>query len=66
MEGAEVPRGQVADLKVSVVSNEVSVPGGPGRLPVYAEEVRVHPKVTTAADGSGRGEGTGLVDVGET
>jgi len=65
MDGAEVPRGQVADLKVSVVSNEVSVPGGPGRLPVYAEEVRVHPEVTTAADGSGRGEGTGLVDVGE-
>jgi len=42
------------------------VPGGPGRLPVYAEEVRVHPEITTAADGSGRGEGTGLVDVGET
>lgn len=66
MDGVEVPRGQVPDLKVSVVSNEVSVPVEPGMLPVYAEEVRVHPEVTTAADGSGRGEGTGLVDVGET
>lgn len=66
MDGTEVARGQVADLKVSVVSNEVSLHKGPGRLPVYAEDVRVHPEVTTAVDGRGRGEGTGLVDVGET
>ena len=65
MDGTEVPRGQVGDLKVSVISNEATVPEAEDQLPVYAEQVQVHPEATTAADGTGRGEGTGLVDWGE-
>ena len=59
-DGTEVPLGEMPDLKVMVISNEVTLPEAADQLPVYAEHVRVHPEVT-----SGRGEGTGLNHEGE-
>ncbi|KAK2011866.1 Di-copper centre-containing protein [Colletotrichum eremochloae] len=53
------PRSRLRNLLVSVVTNEVTVPGSPTGLPQYADEVVPRPEVTTNRSGSGRGEGTG-------
>jgi len=60
-DGREVSRAGMEGLKVMVVSNEVTVPEGEAELPVFAEGVTVHPEATR-----GRGDGTGLGEVGET
>lgn len=65
-DGSEVPRAQVPSLTVSVISNEVTVPIAHDELPQFADEFIVHPEATTTRDGAGRGEGTGLTDVGQT
>ena len=65
-DGTEASRGDVDDLVVSVASNEVELPTHDGELPRYAPDVTIYPEITTKADGStGRGEGTGLTDVGQ-
>jgi hypothetical protein len=62
-DGTEVPRGNVEDLVVSVVTNEVTIPENPDELPIYAPNVDIYPAITTKADGATpRGEGTGLTD----
>jgi tyrosinase len=63
---AERSRGEVADLVVSVISNEVTVPTNDDEFPIYSDEVQVYPECTTARNGEGRGEGTGLTDPSQT
>lgn len=66
MDGSEVPRAQVPSLKVSVISNEVTVPSSHDELPHFSEHVTVHADATIARNGDGRGEGTGLTHDGQT
>ncbi|KAF7507389.1 hypothetical protein GJ744_010448 [Endocarpon pusillum] len=62
-DGSEVPRGDVQDLVVSVVTNEVTIPENLDELPIYAPNVNIYPEITTKTDGATpRGEGTGLTD----
>ncbi|CAD6578783.1 MAG: hypothetical protein ASARMPRED_008848 [Alectoria sarmentosa] len=64
-DGSERPRGDVDDLTVSVISNEVTVPATVEELPKYAAGVEVYPAVTTKESGvGGRGDGTGLTQSG--
>lgn len=56
-------RGSVPGLKVFVISNEVTVTD-PSLPHIYADQVTIHPEITTKPDGSPRGEGSGLA-VGE-
>ncbi|KAL9621323.1 MAG: hypothetical protein Q9160_004214 [Pyrenula sp. 1 TL-2023] len=53
-------RSEVANLTVYVVSNEVKLPEDNSQLPVYAPDVTIYPEITTARNGEGRGNGTGL------
>ena len=46
-------------MKVLVASNEVTLPEGDGRLPIYAPDITLYPEVTTNAQGGARGDGTG-------
>lgn len=62
----EKARGEVPNLVVSVISNEVTLPSDPNDFPQYAEDVQVHPEATTARDGNGRGENTGLTNEDQT
>lgn len=62
----EHARGEVPDLVVSVISNQVTVPAGDDEFPEYSDDVQVHPEITTARNGEGRGEGTGLTDPNQT
>ncbi|KAF9878953.1 hypothetical protein CkaCkLH20_03853 [Colletotrichum karsti] len=52
-------RSAVNGLLVSVVTDEVTIPGNPTDLPRYAADVVVRPECTTNRAGSGRGSGTG-------
>lgn len=64
-DGSERPRGDVDDLTVSVISNEVTVPAAVEELPKYAAGVEIYPAVTTKESGvGGRGDGTGLTQSG--
>lgn len=54
----------MSDLTVSVISNEVTVPSAPDRLPIYAPDVTLYPEVTTNVNGGSRGDGTGLTENG--
>lgn len=45
----------VQGLTVFVVSNEVTVPEDSSQFPIYANNVKIYPAITT-----GRGDGTGL------
>lgn len=58
--------GEVPELTVSVISNEVQLPTAAHELPTYAEEVEVYPAITTNRDGVGRGENTGLTSEDQT
>lgn len=49
-----------------MISNEVTIPTADDEFPVYSEHVQVHPDCTTARNGEGRGEGTGLIDPNQT
>ena len=53
-------RRRVTGLRVFVISNEVTLPEDESELPIYAHNVVIHPEITTNANGSGRGDGTGL------
>ncbi|KAG8533877.1 uncharacterized protein KY384_001618 [Bacidia gigantensis] len=65
-DGSALHRGEISDLTVSVITNEVTVPASPNALPTYAPDVTLRPEITTKADTSqgGRGEGTGLTQNG--
>ncbi|KAF2740941.1 Di-copper centre-containing protein [Polyplosphaeria fusca] len=54
-------RSSIEGLKVFVVSNKVTLPEDPAQPPVYDFNVTIHPEITTKTDGTGRGDGTGLV-----
>lgn len=53
-------RSQVDGLIVFVVTNEVTLPAD-GSRPTYAPDVVIHPQITTNRTGTGRGNGTGLI-----
>lgn len=46
-DGSEVPRGDVQNLVVSVVRNEVTIPENLDELPIYAPSVGIYPEITT-------------------
>ncbi len=54
-DGTDVPRDQVPDLKVSVVSAEVTLPTAMDELPVWSDDYTVHVDIT---DGRPGGHGT--------
>lgn len=54
----------MAGLQVFVVTNEVTLPEDDSQLPTYADDVVIHPEITTNRNGGGRGEGTGLTSDG--
>ena len=61
-----IPRREVDDLVVSVISNAVTVPASTEELPKYDAKVTVYPEITTKKkpEEGGRGEGTGLTESG--
>ena len=55
-------RSLVRGLTVFVVSNKVTIPNDESQVPIYAPDVKIYPEITTNRDGSGRGDGTGLIN----
>ena len=59
LDGGRLHRADVSELLVTVVTNEVTLPGSESEMPVYADDVIPRPEITQNRDGEGRGMGTG-------
>ncbi|KAI1848861.1 hypothetical protein JX266_005289 [Neoarthrinium moseri] len=59
--GERRSRGELNDLLVSVVTNEVTIPDSPNGLPQYSDQVIPRPEATTNREGGARGNGTGYI-----
>ncbi|KAI9785538.1 MAG: hypothetical protein M1839_009279 [Geoglossum umbratile] len=50
-DGTLTPREEVSDLKVSVISTEVTLPTAPGQFPVHSNEYKIHTAITEGRPG---------------